>query len=78
MDESRQSSSGTGAVLRKVVPPPALFGFLLLLALMFAVSYAVRAAAGPAAPGMNRTTEIGDDGGGMDMDDMQGMTGSGD
>ncbi|MFI5638852.1 hypothetical protein ACIA8H_15675 [Streptomyces goshikiensis] len=33
-------------------PPPALVGFLVLLGLMFAGSYAVGAAAGPVAPGM--------------------------
>ncbi len=53
MNESRQSSvSGAGAVLRKA-PPPALCGFLLLLVLIFTVSYAVGAGAGPVAPGMH-------------------------
>ncbi|MER8097549.1 hypothetical protein ABT002_30085 [Streptomyces goshikiensis] len=32
--------------------PPALVGFLVLLGLMFAGSYAVGVAAGPVAPGM--------------------------
>lgn len=76
MDESRQISSGAGVVLRKLVPPPALCGFLLLLALMFAVSYAVGAAAGPVAPGMHGTgTSQGDDdpGGGGGTDDMGDM-----
>ncbi|MEU0009286.1 hypothetical protein ABZ079_34855 [Streptomyces sp. NPDC006314] len=83
MHESRQSSSGAGAVsLRKVAPPPALCGFLLLLALMFTVSYAVGAAAGPVAPSMHGTGTSrsgsgsgGDDGGGGDMDDMGDMHG---
>ncbi|WP_416955781.1 hypothetical protein [Streptomyces sp. Agncl-13] len=56
MDESRQSPSGVGAVLRKLAPPPALCGFLLLLALMFTTSYAVGAGAGPIAPGMHGTS----------------------
>jgi hypothetical protein len=81
MDESRQpSSSGAGAVSRKLVPPPALCGFLLLLALVFTVSYAVGAAAGPVAPGMHGTgTSRGDGGpgGGGGTDDMGDMHGGG-
>ncbi|MEV6833368.1 hypothetical protein AB0N17_02365 [Streptomyces sp. NPDC051133] len=81
MDESRQSSSsGAGAVLRKLVPPPALCGFLLLLALMFTVSYAVGAAAGPVAPGMHGTGTSrgdGDPGRGGGTDDMGDMHGGG-
>lgn len=53
MDESRQSSPGASAVPRKSAPPPALCGFLLLLALIFTTSYAVGAGAGPVAPGMH-------------------------
>ncbi|WP_435862288.1 hypothetical protein [Streptomyces phaeochromogenes] len=67
------------AALWKLVPPPALCGFLLLLALMFMASYAAGAAVGPVAPGMHETgtSRDGDDGGdgggdtgggGMDMD----------
>ncbi|ELS51426.1 hypothetical protein STVIR_7610 [Streptomyces viridochromogenes Tue57] len=52
--------------------PPALCGFLLLLALIFTVSYAVGAAAGPVAPGMHRPTTSGD-GGGRDTGDMRDM-----
>ncbi|WP_326615871.1 hypothetical protein OG863_01415 [Streptomyces decoyicus] len=83
MDESRQSSSGAGAVLRRMAPPPALCGFLLLLALMFSVSYAVGAAAGPVAPGMHGTESSRgglDDGGagsGTDTGGMGGMHGGG-
>ncbi|MGW1809645.1 hypothetical protein [Streptomyces sp. NPDC002078] len=80
MDESRQISSGAGAVLRKLVPPPALCGFLLLLALVFTVSYAVGAAAGPVAPGMHGTGTSrgdGDSGGGGGTDDMGDMHGGG-
>ncbi|KAB1146865.1 hypothetical protein F7R91_14925 [Streptomyces luteolifulvus] len=73
MDEPRQSSPGAGAGFRRLVPPPALCGFLLLLALMFTVSYVVGAAAGPVAPGMHG--DIGDSGGsgGADSDDMGTM-----
>lgn len=68
-------------MLRKLAPPPALCGFLLLLALMFAVSYGVGAAAGPVAPGMHGTgtssgggtVGTGDGGGVEDMDDMDDM-----
>lgn len=70
MDEFRHSSSGVGAVLRRCVPPPALCGFLLLLALMFTVSYAVGAASGPVAPGMHGTGTAGAGTGGSDLDDM--------
>ncbi|MFF9405040.1 hypothetical protein ACF1B0_05785 [Streptomyces anandii] len=80
MDESRQISSGAGAVLRNVVPPPALCGFLLLLALVFTVSYAVGVAAGPVAPGMHGTGTsrgVGDPGGGGGADDMGDMHGGG-
>lgn len=60
---------------RKVLPPPALCGFLLLLVVMFAASYAVGASVGPVAPGMHgtRTTENGTgghDGGGSDTGGM--------
>lgn len=83
MDESRQSSlSGAGAVLRRAAPPPALCGFLLLLALIFTVSYAAGTASGPVAPGMHGTgTSTGTGGGGTggtgEMDDMGGMDMSG-
>ncbi|WP_461007959.1 hypothetical protein [Streptomyces capparidis] len=64
MPESRRSLPGAGVLLRKAVPPPAVCGFLLLLAALFAVSYAVGAAAGPVAPGMHGTgTGGGGDGG---------------
>ncbi|MFF5497480.1 hypothetical protein [Streptomyces aquilus] len=67
MDEFRHSSfgAGVGAVLRRCAPPPALCGFLLLLALMFTVSYAIGAASGPVAPGMHGTGTSG-----PEMDDM--------
>ncbi|MEU9266030.1 hypothetical protein AB0E04_11290 [Streptomyces sp. NPDC048251] len=84
MDVSRNSSrSGVGAALRRAGPPPALCGFLLLMALIFAVSYAVGAASGPVAPAMHGTgTGTGGDGGGgggaEDADDMGDMGGMAD
>ncbi|MEU6772628.1 hypothetical protein [Streptomyces sp. NPDC046759] len=81
MDESRHISSGAGAVSRKLVPPPALCGFLLLLSLLFTVSYAVGAAAGPVAPGMHGATGTsrgdGGSGGGGRTDDTGDMHGGG-
>jgi hypothetical protein len=63
MDESRQSFlAGASTALRKMTPPPALCGFLVLLALMFALSYAAGSAAGPVAPGMHGTGTAGHDG----------------
>lgn len=81
MDHSRQPSSGPTAALRRLAPPPALCGFLLLLALMFALSYAVGASVGPVAPGMHGTRTGSGSGdtaphdGGDDMGDMGGMRG---
>nr|WP_233273537.1 hypothetical protein [Streptomyces broussonetiae] len=78
MDESRQSPlTGSGAALRKATPPPALCGFLLLLALIFTVSYAVGTAAGPVAPGMHGsgTSRDGGGAGGGGTDEMGGMQG---
>ncbi|GGU91919.1 hypothetical protein GCM10010260_28060 [Streptomyces filipinensis] len=76
-DEPRRSGSGAAGAWRKAVPPPALCGFLLLLALMFTVAYAVGAAAGPVAPGLHGTGSGGaGDGGPGDGDmDMGGMHG---
>ncbi|MBQ1088630.1 hypothetical protein [Streptomyces sp. B93] len=56
MDESRESPAGAGGAPGRLMPPPALCGFLLLLALVFTASYAVGAAAGPVAPGMHGTS----------------------
>ncbi|MEU3095324.1 hypothetical protein ABZ690_10980 [Streptomyces sp. NPDC006967] len=60
MEEPRKSSPGMGMALRRFVPPPALCGFVLLLALVFTVSYAVGATAGPVAPGMHGSGTGGD------------------
>ncbi|MFI0820846.1 hypothetical protein ACH4TX_32600 [Streptomyces sp. NPDC021098] len=70
MDEPR-----TGAVPPGWAPPPALCGFLLLLALALGVSYAVGVHAGPVAPGMQAPSTGGDrkGGGGADMGDMRNM-----
>ncbi|MFJ3308248.1 hypothetical protein ACIPSA_35240 [Streptomyces sp. NPDC086549] len=62
MAESRHSSHIAGVVPRTLMPPPALCGFLLLLALVFSVSYAVGTAAGPVAPGIHGTGAGGDSG----------------
>ncbi|GHH11185.1 hypothetical protein [Streptomyces lanatus] len=76
MKQPQQPSPGTGTARRRLAPPPALCGFLLLLALIFTVSYAVGATAGPVAPGMHRSgTGDGTDTG--DMGDMDMRHGSG-
>ncbi|MFE0089254.1 hypothetical protein [Streptomyces sp. NPDC058991] len=65
MDDSREAAHGATpalsvlsalSALRKVAPPPALCGFLLLLAVVFAGSYSVGALVGPVAPGMHSTS----------------------
>ncbi|WP_089103641.1 hypothetical protein [Streptomyces hyaluromycini] len=86
MAEIRQPSHPAGAIARRLLPPPALCGFLLLLVLVFSVSYAVGLAAGPVAPGMHGTGSAGsgsggDGGGGSGgsgggMEDMSGTDGS--
>jgi hypothetical protein len=70
MEEPQQSSTEAGFALRRLAPPPALCGFLLLLALVLTVSYAAGAAVGPVAPDMQRSGTSGDGGGGTDMGDM--------
>ncbi|MFI1209766.1 hypothetical protein ACH4UV_19380 [Streptomyces sp. NPDC020802] len=77
MEEPQQSSPEKVSALRRLVPQPALCGFLLLLALVFTGSYAVGAAIDPVAPDIQRsgTTGGGGGGGGMDMDDMGGSGG---
>ena len=81
MAEFPQSLPLVGVTPRGLLPPPALCGFLLLLVLMFSVSYAVGSAAGPVAPGMHGTgstgtgSGTGESGGGTQ--DMPGMHGSG-
>jgi hypothetical protein len=81
MDDSPQPTSGMSTVLRGLVPPPALCGFLVLLTLTFALSYAVGSSFGPVAPGMHgtRTGSGGGDtsprDGGDDTGGMGGMHG---
>ncbi|MFL1898358.1 hypothetical protein ACJWDR_04610 [Streptomyces tauricus] len=90
MDEPRQSPvSGAAERPRRAAPPPALCGFLLLLALLFTASYAAGVSAGPVAPGMHGpagTSGIGtgtgtggadDEGDSGDSGDMGGMGGMG-
>lgn len=76
MADFPQPSSPAGAIARRLLPPPALCGFLLLLALAFSVSYAVGSAAGPVAPGIHGTGSGNGGGGGSGggMEDMPGMT----
>ncbi|MFF7551514.1 hypothetical protein ACFZA9_01285 [Streptomyces olivaceus] len=70
-----------GMTARSLLPPAALYGFVLLLVLVFALSYAAGSAAGPVAPGMHGTSGSGSGGGGDDdpsgtgggMEDMPGM-----
>ncbi|MFC9843274.1 hypothetical protein ACFWFF_34005 [Streptomyces sp. NPDC060223] len=67
-----------GVTPREFLPPPALCGFVLLLALIFTVSYAAGSAAGPVAPAIHRTGTGNGDGGDGDMgEDMGGMHGGG-
>ncbi|WP_405818664.1 hypothetical protein OG241_26925 [Streptomyces sp. NBC_01390] len=86
MAEFPQSPRFAGVLPRRLLPPPVLCGFLLLLVLVFSVSYAVGSAAGPVAPGMHGTGSTGTgSGGGMEdmtgtddgMQDMPGTHGSG-
>ncbi|MFG2637699.1 hypothetical protein ACGFX8_28340 [Streptomyces sp. NPDC048362] len=82
MTEPRHSSRSANRIFRRPTPPPALCGFLLLLALALGVSYAVGSAAGPMMPGLHGTGTVhaGDTGGGSgggtsggDPEDMPGM-----
>ncbi|MCJ1676233.1 hypothetical protein MTF65_02425 [Streptomyces sp. APSN-46.1] len=53
MAQPQQFPAGVYLSLRRCVPPPALTGFVVLLGLMFCLSYVIGAAAGPVAPGMH-------------------------
>ncbi|MBV2356702.1 hypothetical protein KUM39_20375 [Streptomyces sp. J2-1] len=73
MADAPLSPHCTGANRRRLPVPAALCGFLILLALLFSVSYAVGSAAGPVAPGMHGTGRPADGGSGGGMGDMPGM-----
>ncbi|MCX4743820.1 hypothetical protein [Streptomyces antibioticus] len=79
MSDTPQSPRPADGTTRRGTPPAALIGFLLLLVLVFAVSYAVGSAVGPVAPGMHdgggdTGTGGGDTSGtGGGMEDMPGM-----
>ena len=85
MAQPQQPRPRVMSVPRRFAPPSALCGFLLLLALIFWVSYEIGGAVGPVAPGMHHSgTGSGDspapqrEGGGMgDMGGMGGMHGGG-
>ena len=68
------ASSARAGLVHRVLPPPALCGFLVLLVLVFAAAYAVGRGVGPVAPGMHGPGIIqdGHEGGGTDMDDDMG------
>ncbi|MHA7960465.1 hypothetical protein ACX9I7_22180 [Streptomyces sp. L500] len=68
------------ARLARPLPYATLAGFVLLLAVLFGVSYAAGSAAGPVAPGLHRVggATTGSDGGsGGDDGNMGGMPGMG-
>uniref|UniRef100_A0AAU2JHI1 Uncharacterized protein n=1 Tax=Streptomyces sp. NBC_00049 TaxID=2903617 RepID=A0AAU2JHI1_9ACTN len=48
----RQPAAPPDTARWRWAPPPALAGFVVLLAAMFTLAYGVGAAAGPVAPGM--------------------------
>ncbi|MFE4964337.1 hypothetical protein [Streptomyces sp. NPDC056660] len=77
MAEIRQPSHPAGVIARRLLPPPALCGFLLLLSLVFSASYAVGSAAGPVAPGMHGTGSAGSGGGGGGGSGGSGGSGGG-
>ncbi|MFG3661655.1 hypothetical protein [Streptomyces sp. NPDC047706] len=54
MHDSPPPARRAPRALRDLLPPPALGAFLLLLAAVFVVAYAVGSAVGPVAPGMQR------------------------
>ncbi|MGW7437637.1 hypothetical protein [Streptomyces sp. NPDC054849] len=77
----RPPESRTDAAGPRWAPPPALAGFVVLLAAMFALSYGVGAAAGPVAPGMRPSGtgpgSVSDTPGGGGTGGMGGMGGMG-
>ncbi|WHX23483.1 hypothetical protein QFW82_43795 [Streptomyces malaysiensis subsp. malaysiensis] len=71
----RPAPDGAEPRVARALPPPALAGFLVLLAVLMAASYAVGRAAGPVAPGIHRSVPQDGGAGGMDTHGMgpQGM-----
>ncbi|MFE9726808.1 hypothetical protein ACFYQ5_25245 [Streptomyces sp. NPDC005794] len=61
----------------RFVPPPALWGFLLLVGMLFVGAYAVGAAVGPVSPGMHGPAVIGGSPGGDSDEDMPMQHGGG-
>lgn len=65
-----------GSVLRRWLPAPSVAGFVVLLAALFALSYAAGSFAGPVAPGMRPVHEESGTpgtGGHGDMDGTHGL-----
>jgi hypothetical protein len=58
------------ATTARFAPPPALYGFLLLLGVLFVSAYAVGAAVGPVSPGMHGPSITGGTPGGGGDEDM--------
>ncbi|MGW2179355.1 hypothetical protein ACWCXX_14920 [Streptomyces sp. NPDC001732] len=76
-ERASRSMSNPGRDRRRF-PAPALLGFVLLVAAMFGVSYAVGHVVGPVAPGMHGSSSGGGAGGhdgGSGSGDMGGMDG---
>ncbi|MBU6529710.1 hypothetical protein [Streptomyces mayonensis] len=68
------SPRSAGVTVPRLLPPPALCAFLLLLAVLFSVSYAVGSASGPVAPATHGTGTTGGSGDTPgDGEDMPGM-----
>ena len=78
MAQTRRPAPAAGPSLRRALPPPALFGFLLLLVVAFAAAYAVGTGTGPVAPGMHGSQVSRDGGGGADGGADDGGTDMGD
>ncbi|GAA2314406.1 hypothetical protein SVIO_101020 [Streptomyces violaceusniger] len=75
MAQTRQEPTRNTTRPPRALPPPALCGFLLLLAIVFTASYAVGAYMGPVAPGMHGPGVVGDDPEGGRHGDEPGMEG---
>ncbi|MEZ3181816.1 hypothetical protein KYY02_25025 [Streptomyces pimonensis] len=58
---------------RGFIVPPALLGFVILLASLTALSYAIGRVAGPVAPGMHRTVPASEENREPGMPGMHGL-----